>query len=120
MYLAWSSNGIGFGFALTWIPFLIGVGVTVLGWNSKTGPWIHIRILQKPGETPERIAISLPLPIRFIAWIARTFGRFIPDHDIAGLDEIILAIKRNSPGDPPLSINVKDEDDQEQVDIFIG
>jgi hypothetical protein len=120
MYWAWSVNGLGIGFILAWIPFLIGVGTLVLGWNSKTGPWVHIRIHQKPGETPERIAISLPIPIRFFAWTIRTFGSFIPGLDTAGIDEVILALSNNSPGEPPLSINVSDDEDGEQVKIYIG
>ncbi len=120
MYWAWSVNGLGIGFILAWIPFLIGVGTLVLGWNSKTGPWVHIRIHQKPGETPERIAISLPIPIRFFAWTIRTFGSFIPGLDTAGIDEVILALSNNSPGEPPLSINVSDDEDGEQVIIYIG
>ena len=120
MYWAWSANGLGVGFVLAWFPFLIGVGIMVLGWNSKTGPWVHIRIHQKPGETPERIAISLPIPIRFFAWTIKTFGSFIPGLATAGIDEVILALSNNSPGEPPLSINVSDDEDGEQVKIYIG
>lgn len=120
MYWAWSARGLGLGFFLAWVPFLIGVGTMVLGWNSRTGPWIHIRVHQKPGETPERIAISLPLPIRFFAWSIRTFGGFIKGLDATGIDEVILALERTSPGEAPLSINVSDEDDGEQVRIYIG
>lgn len=120
MYWAWSANGLGVGFVLAWFPFLIGVGTMALGWNSKTGPWVHIRIRQKPGETPKRIAISLPIPIRFFAWTIRTFGSFIPGLDTTGIDEVILALGNNSPGDLPLSINVSDDEDGEQVEIYIG
>ena len=42
MYWGWSARGIGLGFIAAWIPFLIGLGIMVLGWNSRTGPWIHI------------------------------------------------------------------------------
>ncbi|MFV1949127.1 MAG: hypothetical protein ACC633_04235 [Anaerolineales bacterium] len=120
MYWAWSANGLGVGFVLAWFPFLIGVGIMVLGWNSKTGLWVHIRIHQKPGETPKRIAISLPIPIRFFAWTIRTFGSFIPGLDTTGIDEVILALGNNSPGDLPLSINVRDDEDGEQVEVYIG
>jgi len=120
MYWAWSAHGLGFGFVLAWIPFLIGVGVMVLGWNSRTGPWIHIRVNQKPGETPERIAISFPIPIRFIAWAIKTFGSFISGLDNTGIDEVILALGSHEPGEAPLSINVTEGEDGEQVKIYIG
>jgi len=120
MYWGWSAHGFGLGFFLAWIPFLIGVATMVLGWNSKTGPWVHIRVHQRPGEKPERIAISLPIPIRFFAWIIRNFGSFIHGLDATGLDEVILALEKNSPDDAPLSINVSDDGDGNQVKVFIG
>jgi len=120
MYWAWSVKGMGIGFLLAWIPFLIGVGTMVLGWNSKTGPWIHIRIQQAPGEKPGRIAISLPIPIRFFAWTVRTFGGFIKGVDVAGVDEVILALENSSPGEPPVSIDITDKEDGEIVKVFIG
>ena len=120
LYLAWSTKGIGLGFILAWIPFLIGVGILVLGWNSQTGPWLHLRIQQKPGELPKRIAISFPLPIRFFAWSLRTFGNFIPGLKGTGVDEIILALGDSSQSGTPLIIDVTDDDDGEQVKIYIG
>ncbi len=120
MYWAWSAHGIGFGFVASWIPFLIGVGLLVLGWNSRTGPWLHIRIQQKPGEKPGRIAISFPIPNRFFAWSLRTFGSFIPNMNLSGADEILLALGNYSQGDTPLTIDVDDSDDGEKVRIYIG
>lgn len=120
MYWAWSAEGIGLGFILAWIPFLIGVGVLVLGWNSRTGPWLHLRIQQKLGETPRRIAISFPLPIRFFAWSLRTFGNFIPGLQGIGVDEIIIALGESSQAETPLIIDVNEGDEGEQVKIYIG
>lgn len=120
LYLAWSNHGIGIGFIAAWIPFLIGVGLLVLGWNSRTGPWLHIRVQQKPGEKPERISISFPIPNRFFAWSLRTFGSFIPDMNLSGADEILLALGNYSQGGPPLTIDVDDSDDGEKVKIYIG
>ncbi len=120
MYSAWSARGIRFGFIASWIPFLIGIGLLILGWNSRTGPWLHIRVQQKPGEKPERIAISFPIPNRFFAWSLRTFGSFIPKMNLSGADEILLALGNYSQGDTPLTIDVDDSDDGEKVKIYIG
>ena len=120
MYWAWAAHGIGFGFVASWIPFLIGIGLLVLGWNSRTGPWIHIRVKQKPGEKPERIAINFPIPNRFFAWTLRTLGSFIPKMNLSGADEILLALGNYSQGDAPLTIDVDDSDDGETVKIYIG
>lgn len=120
IYWAWSARGISFGFFAAWIPFLIGIGLLVLGWNSRTGPWLHVRIQQKPGETPERIAFSFPIPNRFFAWCINTFGSFIPKVNLAGADQILLALGDYSQGDAPLSIDVEDDEDGEKVKVYIG
>ena len=120
IYSTWSARGIGFGFIASWIPFLIGIGILVLGWNSQTGPWLHLRIQQKPGEKPERIAISLPIPYRLLSWSIQTFGSFIPGTDKAALESILPVLGNYSPGDLPLSIDVNDGDDHEKVRIYIG
>jgi hypothetical protein len=120
MYWGWSAHGLGLGFFLAWIPFMIGIGTMVLGWNSKSGPWIHVRIHQAPGEHPQRINISLPLPIRLLSWTIRNFGSYIKGLESTGLDEVILALEQTSPDDVPLSINVTDDDDGSQVKVYIG
>jgi hypothetical protein len=120
MYLAWSSNGFGFWFACAWFPFLIGVAAMALAWSSRYARWLHIRIQQKPGEKPERIAISFPIPLRFTAWILRNFGRYIPNVDATGLDEIILAVKDSTTIEAPLFIDVDEGENGERVQIFIG
>lgn len=119
MYWGYSAEKIGLGFILAWIPFLIGLGIMILGWNSRTGPWIHIRVHQKPGESPQKISLSFPLPIRFFAWSIKTFSQWIPDMP-QGAEEVLLALADFSPGDSPLSINVDDEDEGEKVIVYIG
>jgi len=119
MYWGYSARGIGLGFIAAWIPFLIGLGIMILGWNSRNGPWLHIRIHQKPGEHPQRIALSFPLPVRFFVWSVKTFSRWIPDLP-AGSEEVLLALGDFSPGDSPLSINIDDQEDGEKVIIYIG
>jgi len=119
MYWGWSARGIGLGFIAAWIPFLIGLGIMALGWNSRTGPWIHIRVHQKPGESPQKISLSFPIPIRFFAWSIKTFSRWVPDMP-EGVEGVLMALGDFSPGDSPLSINVDDEEDGEKVNIYIG
>ena len=71
MYWAWRASGFGIWFACTWVPFLLGVMVLALAWGSQTSPWLHVRVQQKSGESPEKIAISFPIPIRISAWVLR-------------------------------------------------
>ena len=69
MYLAYSGSGFGFWFACAWFPFLLGVAVLALGWSSRTTPWLHVRVQQAPGERPQNIAISFPIPIHLTTWV---------------------------------------------------
>jgi hypothetical protein len=120
MYWAFNASGFGFWFACAWFPFLLGVAVLVLGWSSRTTPWLHVRINQAPGESPRRIAISFPIPIRLTAWVLRTFGHFIPHMEGANLDEVILALKDVARDGTPLSVDVNEGEDGEHVQVFIG
>ncbi len=120
MYWAWSASGFGFWFACTWMPFLIGVLLLALSWNSQSSTWLHIRIRQKAGENPQRIHISFPTPIRLTAWFIRTFGHLIPNMDTTGLDELILALGNNKTEGTPLFVDVRDGDDGERVQVFFG
>jgi hypothetical protein len=120
MYGAYTTGGLTVWFFLSWLPFLLGVATIALAWRSQTSPWIHLRIQQAPGETPQRIAFSFPLPIRLTAWVLRTFGRWIPNLDAGSLDEVILALGESADHDQPLSIVVNEGQDGEQVLIYIG
>jgi hypothetical protein len=118
MYQAFLAGGFGFLFACTWFPFLLGVGVIALAWSSRNLPWLHLRIQQKPGEKPQRIAISMPLPLGLIRLGLRIFKGKIPNMGNVDLDEILRAMEHITP-DAPLSVDV-DEGDGEKVQIFIG
>jgi len=120
MYLAFSASGFGFWFAFAWFPFLLGVALLALAWGSRTSPWLHVRVHQKSGEKPEKIAISFPIPIRLTAWGLRTFGHHIPNMESAGLDEVILALGDTADADTPFFVNVDEGEDGERVQVFIG
>ena len=120
MYWAYSGSGFGFWFACAWFPFLLGVAVLALGWSSRTTPWLHVRVQQAPGETPQKIAISFPIPLRLTTWGLRIFGHRIPHMEGTNLDEIVLALKDVAKDGTPLYIDVNEEDDGEHVQVFIG
>jgi hypothetical protein len=120
MYWAFSASGFGFWFACSWFPFLLGVGLLALAWGSRTTPWLHVRVHQKSGQTPQKIAISFPIPIRLTAWGLRTFGHFIPQVNATGLDEVILALKDSADDDTPFYVDVDEGEDGERVRVFIG
>jgi hypothetical protein len=119
MYWAWSASGFGFWFACTWLPFMLGVLVMALAWSSRTARWLHVRVHQKPGEKPERIAISLPIPLRLTAWLLRIFGNRIPKMEGTSLDEVIMALDATSP-EAPFYVEVNEGENGERVEVYIG
>ncbi len=120
MFLAYNAGGFGFWFACTWFPFLLGVGILALAWSSRTAPWLHVRVHQAPGEKPQKIAISFPIPIRLTVWGLRTFGHRIPQMENTSLDEVILALKDVARDETPLFVDVDEGENGERVQVFIG
>lgn len=90
-----------------------------LTWQSREGHWLHLRIEQKPGEWPQQISFSLPLPLRPTAWFLRNFGDRIPSLHGMALDEVILALSSVTTVEEPIYIEVNDDEDGERVLIFI-
>lgn len=121
MYAAMQAAGASsFWFACAWLPFLLGIAVIVLAWSSRSARWIHIRVRQSPGERPQTIALSFPIPIRLTAWILRHFGHYIPNMEHTGLDEIILALGDKTSPETPFYVEVDEGEDGEKVEIYIG
>jgi hypothetical protein len=118
MYMGFTANGFGFGFWLSWIPFLLGIFILAISFQSRDSVWLHVRIKQKPGETPQRIAISLPLPLSLTRWVISTFGNKIPGIQDQPVEEYSEMLKSISPEDP-FYVHV-DEGDGEDVEVFIG
>lgn len=120
MYTAQQASGIGFSFLCASLPFLIGLAILALAWKTRRGPWLHLRIQQKPGEHPQRIALSFPLPIRLAAWFLKRFGNRIEGLENTSLDEVILAVGDNTSPENPVYVQVDEGEDGEKVEIFIG
>jgi hypothetical protein len=119
MYFAYQQSGFGFWFACLWFPLLLGVIVLTLAATSRTTRWLHVRVHQEPGEWPRTIAISLPIPIRFTAWLLRIFSPHIPNVGNTNLDEVILALNKTS-SDEPFYVKVDEGGSGEKVEVYIG
>lgn len=120
LFWAQQAYGIGFLFFCAWVPLLLGVLLIVLGWQSRTSRWLHLRIYQQPGEWPQKIAISFPIPIRMTSWFFRTFRSTIPGMDNLSMDELINALEQSTSPENPLYVEVEDDEDGERVEIYIG
>jgi len=120
MYLAMQEAGIGFWFACAAVPFVLGLLVIVLAWQSREAPWLHLRVQQPPGRSPERIAFSFPLPLRQATWFMRTFGDRIPGMQGQSLDQLIQALGTQANPENPIVIQVDESGSGEKVEIYIG
>lgn len=120
LYRTSQSPNPGIWFYCAWAPLFLGLGMAALAWYGRTARWLHIRVRQKPGERPERIAISLPVPLRLTAWLLRAFGRFIPGLNKSGIDELILALDAKTGPGPMLLADISEGEDGEQVQLFLS
>lgn len=119
MFVVYQSGGFGFWFACLWFPLLLGVILMSLAAASRRAHWLHVRVHQAEGEHPRTIKISLPVPLRFVAWVMRTFKHRIPGMDRAGMDEAVLALGKIT-SDEPFYIKVDEGDSGEKVEVFIS
>lgn len=120
MNAALQSNGFGFWFACAWLPLILGVMLVVLAWQSRSAPWLHLRIDQAPGEWPQRIAFSLPLPMGVTRWALGRYGDRIPGLENTSTAEILAALQESASPETPLYIEAEDEQEGQTVRIYIG
>jgi hypothetical protein len=121
VYQAYHRSGMGWGFWLSWIPFVIGVMIMIGGVWLLEGPWMHVRIKSKDEGKDVKFVFSMPAPFRFASWVMRTFGRYMPPEVREKgvpemLDEIGESLKR---GDP-FQVQVDDDKSGDKVEVFIG
>jgi len=118
MYMGYTEHGFGFGFWLAWLPFLLGIFIVAVSFRMNRSIWLHVRIKQKPGETPERISISLPMPIALTHWFFSAFGDRIPGLRDQPMENVADILENLSP-EEPFFVHVNEEDGEE-VEVFIG
>ncbi len=104
----------------TSVIFILGVLMLFLGARTRNATWLHLRIRQKEGEFPRKISLSFPIPLRPIQWFLRRFRQRLPQLENTTLDEVLLAVQRNTTKDSPIYIQVDEGTHGEQVEIYIG
>jgi hypothetical protein len=119
--IAWGSqSGMMFWLFCGIFPLLLGLGVMMVSFWSRTARWLHIRIRESKGAKPTRVAISMPIPIQLIGWGLKTFGQYIPGlreqpQVYNSLPEIMQALEKS--GDPlVVEVNEKNGD---EVRVYI-
>lgn len=112
---------LGGGWWFGAVPLLlVGIPLMTLGAISRTSPWVHVRIRAAEDARTRRIAISLPIPVRLVAWIARAFGHRIPGLDDTALDELMMALDGDVSAESPLTIEINDDEDGERIQVYLG
>jgi len=109
------------GKALGWLActiplMLLGTFVAVLAWWSRSARWLHLSVRGKK----ERIRLSFPLPLHLTAWVLRLASPWVPQLRDTAVDEVILALADVDMSAGPLSVEVNDEEDGEEVRVYIG
>lgn len=122
LFWVYETSGFNFWFGCLWLPFFVGVAVMAMAWGSRSARWLHLRVQQEPGEWPRTIAFSIPLPLRFTAWLLRTFGHFIPKVNNVDIDfeQLIQVFETSTTPETPFYIEVDEGEKGETVQIYIG
>jgi hypothetical protein len=116
-----SEGAMTFGLFCVMSIFILTFALTALAFMSRSAPWLHVRVKERQGR---KIAISLPLPMGLAQWGINIARYFVPASEQPNLDmagEFVRSARHSmdGPDTEPLMINVDDEDG-EQVQIFIG
>jgi hypothetical protein len=120
MYSIMRGSGLNFWFYCLTLPLLLGILGIVAAVGSRKAHWLFVNVEQKPGERPQRIFLGFPLPLKFTAWVLRTFGNKIPNLKNTSVDEVIQVVETGLTGDEPLIVNVDEGEDGERVQVYIG
>ena len=108
-------RGGGWVWICGWIPLFLGLVVVTLAAWARNVHWIHLRVKDKES----RVSFSSPLPLRFSAALLHVARRFVPKLRETNVDEVILALRDGLRDGQPVTIEVQDEEEGEQVQIEI-
>jgi len=103
--------GTHLGWLACTLPLMAFGGlVMALAWWSQNARWIHVRVR----DHDTRFRISLPLPLRPVAWLARLARPWVPQIRDYPVDELILGLADMEEEDI-LAVEVNDAGEEVQV-----
>ena len=100
-----------------WALFILGLLVMAVGWWLRQARWLSVRVRQRDGPN---ISLAFPLPLALLAWGVRFAKPFAPQLRETAVDELILAMRDELKSGHPLIVDVDDEEDGEQVQVYFG
>lgn len=119
LLLAYSYTGESTAGQLIWacLLLILGVAGVMLSWWIQRARWLYVRVRHADGPN---ITIALPLPLGLVAWGLRIAQPFVPQLKEAGVDELLLAMQEELRNGHPFVVEVDDEDDGDQVQVYFG
>jgi len=115
------SVGVNFWFFCLLIPLLLGVLLITLGAGGEGSKWLYVNVDRRNAQDwPRNITLGFPLPLGLTAWFLRNFGQYIHGMEKTNVDEIIQILDATGKSGAPLIINANDNEDGEQVQVYIG
>ncbi len=120
MYSSYQNSGFGFWFYCLTFPFLFGVLIIALMAGSMSSRWLFVDVRQRPGQSPQRITLGFPIPLRLVAWGMRNFGRNLPGMQDGQAETVAELIQATASSNAPLIVNAQDDEDGERVMLYIG
>ncbi|HSL43223.1 MAG TPA: hypothetical protein VK897_07320 [Anaerolineales bacterium] len=121
MYSIQQRAGVNFWFVFLLIPLLLGVLLIALGASGPTSKWLYVNVDRRNAhDGPRNITLGFPLPLGLAAWILRNFGHHIRGMNHTNVDEIIQILDATGKSGAPLIINANNNEDGEQVQVYIG
>ena len=121
IYQGYQKAGLGWGFWLSWIPFIIGVVIMVFGWILMESPWLHVRVKTREEGRLQKIVISIPLPLKLVSWVFRNFSHYMPPEvREKGVDDMLIEIDQALKRGEPFQVEVDDKEDGDQVYVYIS
>ncbi len=121
IYQGYMTKGLGWGFWLSWIPMLIGVGLMIFGWALMDSPWMHVKVHSEKSGNQGLFVFSMPVPFNIARWVMQNFGQYMPEEVksqgiLNVLDEAEASIKKGE----PFQVQVDDDKDGSKVEIYIN
>lgn len=122
IYQGYQKAGFGWGFFLSWIPFVIGVLFTILGWILMESPWMQIKVREQSAKSRTNINIAVPVPIKLVSWLVRNFEQYMPaEIREKGIDEMVGEIEQAFARGESLVVDVDDRGEgDERVDVYFS
>ena len=121
MYSIQQSAGVNFWFFCLLVPLLLGVLLIALSAGGEGSKWLYVNVDRRNAQDwPRNITLGFPLPLGLTAWFLRNFGQYIHGMERTNVDEIIQILDATGKSGAPLIINANDNEDGEQVQVYIG